>query len=94
MALSKKHRKTLATLFRHPTPPDVKWARVEALIYALGGDVHEKAGSRVLVDLDGRTLSVHEPHGAAAMKRASVRAVRDFLASLGITPDAIDQQRS
>ncbi len=86
MDLSKKHRQALADLFARPTRPDVKWSRVEALVLALGGAVEERAGSRVVLKLNGVRAVVHSPHPAPEMTRPSVRAVADFLTAAGVRP--------
>lgn len=39
-------RKTLARIFEKPTRADVRWAAIEALIKALGGEVTEGRGSQ------------------------------------------------
>lgn len=86
MDLSKKHRSTLDDLFAKPTRPDVKWSRVEALVLALDGVVEQRAGSRVVLRLNGVRAIVHSPHPSPEMTRPSVRAVADFLTAAGVRP--------
>lgn len=86
MGLSTKHRKTLAAVFETPTRPNVKWARVEALVRALGGTVNQRSGSRVAFALNGVDAVFHTPHPAPDAKRGAVRAVAAFFESAGVGP--------
>lgn len=84
--LSAKHRSTLADVFEKPTRPDVKWGRIEALVAALGGTVEQRAGSRVVLKLNGARAVIHSPHPSPDATRPSVRAVADFLTAAGAAP--------
>lgn len=81
-----KHTRTLAALFATPTPGGLIFAELEALIAALGGEVREGEGSRVVFELHGERYYLHRPHPGKEAKRYQVRAVRAFLESLGIEP--------
>lgn len=83
-SLSAKHRATLADLFAKPTRPDIAWSRTQALVLALGGAVEQRAGSRVVLKLNGVRAVVHSPHPSPEMTRPSVRSVADFLTAAGI----------
>ncbi len=86
MPLSAKHRRTLDDLFQRPTRADVRWARIEALVEALGGAAEQRAGSRVLLRLNGVRAVLHSPHPSPDATRATVRAVADFLTAAGVRP--------
>ena len=86
MPLSRKHQKTLAETFSRPTPAGIKWARIEALVLALGGTVGQRSGSRVALALNGVDAVFHSPHPSPDVKRAAVRAVADFLTAAGMAP--------
>lgn len=86
MALSTKHRRTLADIAEKSTRPDIRWSRIESLIVVLGGTVEQRAGSRVVLDLNGARAVIHSPHPSPDATRPSVRAVADFLTAAGILP--------
>jgi hypothetical protein len=84
--MNRRHRQTLARVFAEPTPADLRWAEIEALLRAAGAEVGEGGGSRVRVALNGVRAVFHRPHPRPETKRGAVRAVRDFLAAAGVTP--------
>lgn len=84
--MNNRHRKTLAAVFSEPTPGNVAWADVEALLLACGCKVIEGAGSRVRFVLNQAVLAVHRPHPHKEAKRYLVRDVRDFLKANGFVP--------
>ena len=82
--MQKRHERTLARIFSHPTPSGLAWRDVEAMLVALGADIEERAGSRVLVKLNGRRLVAHRPHPRPEMDKGAVADMRDFLTSAGV----------
>lgn len=76
----------MARVFAEPTPADLRWDEIEALLRAAGAEVGEGSGSRVRVALNGVRAVFHRPHPRPETKRGAVRAVRDFLAAAGVTP--------
>jgi HicA toxin of bacterial toxin-antitoxin, len=85
--VNRRHRRTLNRIFAEPTPADIRWSEVEALLRAAGAEISQGAGSRVRVALAGVRAVFHRPHPNPEIKRSSVRAVRDFLAEAGVTPE-------
>lgn len=85
--MNNHHRQTLARIFADPVPADLRWADIEGLFRALGGEISEGAGSRVRVALGGVRAVFHRPHPAPQARRSAVRSVRDFLVAAGIGPD-------
>jgi hypothetical protein len=85
--MNSRHRRTLARIFAEPTPADLRWSEVEALLRSVGGQVSEGAGSRVRVALRGVRGVFHRPHPGPETRRSQVRAVRDFLAEAGVKPE-------
>jgi hypothetical protein len=81
-----RHRRTLKALFTAPTRRNVRFSDIVALIVALGGEVREGAGSRVVFELQGRRLYLHRPHPGHQAKRYQVEEVREFLHALEIQP--------
>ena len=81
-----RHAKTLAAVFRLPTPAIVEWAAIEALLLAVGCTLIEGSGTRVQLVKDTMIETFHRPHPAKEAKRYQVRAARDYLIRLGVTP--------
>ena len=87
MPLRRKHRRTLEKIFAHPTPPDVRFSDVVALMEALGGEVEAgRSGSRIAFILNEEKIILHAPHPQPEMKRYAVRELKGFLQKSGIMP--------
>jgi HicA toxin of bacterial toxin-antitoxin, len=84
--MNARHAKTLAALFKQPTPANIEWAAVESLLLAVGCKLVEGSGSRVRFVKDGMIETFHRPHPAKEAKRYQVRAARDYLIRLGVEP--------
>lgn len=81
-----KHRKTLDAIFQTPTPANIRWSDIENMLTAYGGQVEERAGSRVLVRLNDRRAVFHRPHPKPETDRGAVVALRRFLTEAGLKP--------
>jgi len=75
-----RHRKTLQAIFDRPTSGSVRFADIEALVLALGGQVREGAGSRIALQLDESVKHAHRPH--PGKKRRSTKSKRSALGYL------------
>jgi HicA toxin of bacterial toxin-antitoxin, len=84
--MNARHAKTLGTIFRQPTPANVEWSAIEALLLAVGCSLIEGSGSRVRFVKDDMIETFHRPHPAKETKRYQVRAARDYLIRLGVKP--------
>ncbi|MHC1725653.1 MAG: type II toxin-antitoxin system HicA family toxin [Syntrophobacteraceae bacterium] len=84
--MNSTHRKTLAAIFKDPTPTALGWAKIEALFVALGAQVIEGRGSRVRFELKGVVATFHRPHPAREAKPYQIRDARSFLEAAGIRP--------
>lgn len=84
--MASKHDRTLAAIFTNPTPGNVKWRDVEALLLKLGARKSEGDGSRVRFVLNNEPLNLHRPHPSPEMKRYAVRKVAMFLERMDIRP--------
>jgi hypothetical protein len=85
--MNSRHRRTLERIFAEPTPADLRWYDIEALLRAAGAEVSEGAGSRVRVALRGVRAVFHRPHPGPETRRGLVRVVRDFFAAAGVRPE-------
>jgi hypothetical protein len=84
--MNKKQQATLNAIFARPTKADIRWQAIESLIRALGGEVNERAGSRVVASLNGVTAVFHRPHPRPETEKGAVDAVRLFLTNAGVKP--------
>jgi len=84
--MNSKHRKTLEAIFSDPVNGAMEWARIEALLRAIGCKVIEGSGSSVTFEKDAIRAHFHRPHPDKEALRYRVRAVRDYLQTLGIKP--------
>ncbi|HUB92231.1 MAG TPA: type II toxin-antitoxin system HicA family toxin [Dyella sp.] len=85
-AMKAKHRRTLESIYATPTLGSVIFAEVEALIVALGGDIREGNGSRVVFELAGSRIYLHRPHPGKEAKKYQVEELRKWLIEKGIHP--------
>ena len=86
LIVKSKHRKTLEAIWAEPANGNLEWARIEALLMALGCRASERPGSSVTFDWQGRKASFHRPHPNKEALRYRVKAVREFLQHMGIEP--------
>ncbi len=84
--MNSKHLKTLQAIFSDPVNGGLEWAKIEALLLALGCTVIEGSGSSVTFEKDGKRAHFHRPHPQREALRYRVRAVREYLANLGVKP--------
>ena len=79
-------RRTLEEVWAEPLYGSLEWGRIESLFRALGCRVIEGAGSSVTFEHEGRRATFHRPHPAKEALRYRVKAAREFLPALGLTP--------
>ncbi|SFK02500.1 HicA toxin of toxin-antitoxin [Desulfomicrobium apsheronum] len=84
--MNSKHRKTLEAIFSDPVNGGLEWARIEALLVALGCQILEGSGSSVTFEKGGKHAHFHRPHPQRESLRYRVRAVREYLTTLGVKP--------
>ena len=81
-----KHRKTLAKVFAMPTPVDIRWDEIDAMLRAAAVEVVERSGSRVGLVKGGERIIVHRPHPRPVAGQATVRDIAAFLRAIGVEP--------
>ncbi|MGB8816432.1 MAG: type II toxin-antitoxin system HicA family toxin [Rhizobiaceae bacterium] len=64
----------------------MNWSDIEALLLAAGARLIEGNGSRVRFEKGGEVETFHRSHPAKEAKRYLVRAAREFLERIGVTP--------
>jgi hypothetical protein len=68
------------------TGPLMGVTSIEALFQELGGDVSERAGSRVAVVLFGEVRVFHRPHPSPDTDKGAVASIRKWFEEHGVTP--------
>ena len=84
--MNRSHRKTLAAVFTKPISGNIEWLKIEALFKAAGCEVIEGSGSRITILHKGRKATFHRPHPGKDALRYQIRAAREFLENIGVTP--------
>lgn len=84
--MQKKHQKTLEAIFRQPITGNLKFKDIESLFVALGGEVSERAGSRIAVVLDGQVMVFHRPHPSPNTDKGAIASIKKWLTELGYVP--------
>lgn len=81
-----KHAKTLAAIFARPTPANIRWTDIEALLLFLGAARSEREGSRIAFVWNQQVQVFHRPHPSPATDKGAVANVRKWLESNGVSP--------
>jgi hypothetical protein len=84
--MNSKQARTLEAVFADPVLANIAWADIESLLLAVGTTLVEGRGSRVRFCKGDMVESFHRPHPEKEAKRYQVRAAREFLKRLGVTP--------
>ena len=84
--MNKRHLATLAQIFAKPVSGSIKWADIEALLAALGGEISERQGSRIGVYLFGEVRVFHRPHPSPDTDKGAVASIKKWLESHGVKP--------
>jgi len=84
--MNSRHRRTLEIVFTDPVSGTLAWLDLEGLMIAAGALAIEGRGSRVRFISGDEVETFHRPHPAKEAKRYQVRAARDFLERIGVTP--------
>ena len=86
LSVNRTHQKTLAAVFADPVSGNIEWRKIEALFKAAGCEIIEGSGSRIAVSYRGVKATFHRPHPSKEALRYQIRAARDFLELIGVTP--------
>lgn len=84
--MNSKHRKTLMTVFSDPVSRNLEWRHIESLLLAAGCELIEGQGSRIAFKRGDLRADFHRPHPRKEAKPYQVRAAREFLKKLEMTP--------
>jgi hypothetical protein len=86
ISMNRRHRKTLTAVFATPISGNIEWRKIEALFKAAGCEVIEGSGSRITILYKGQKATFHRPHPGKDALRYQIRAAREFLKNIGVTP--------
>lgn len=84
--MSKKHKRTLESIFATPIRASINWKDIEALFLSLGATIEEGRGSRIRVILNQEEAVFHRPHPQKETDKGAVVSVRRFLENAGVKP--------
>jgi hypothetical protein len=84
--MKRAYRKTLESVYSHPTSANITWKDIESLLAGLGAEISEREGSRVAVVLFGEVRVFHRPHPSPKTGKGAVVAVRKWLEQHGVKP--------
>jgi hypothetical protein len=86
LIMKAKHRRILEAIFAIPTRGGIVFSAIEALVIAIGGDVREGEGSRIVFELKGSRRYLHRPHPGKEAKKYQVEELREWFRQLEIIP--------
>jgi hypothetical protein len=78
-------RRTIDSIFHHPVPHNLSWADVLHMLRHVGS-AEEKADGKFSLQVGGKHLVFHKPHGKHLEAR-EIDELRHYLASAGISKD-------
>ena len=84
ISLSKKHQKTLNSIFENPIRSDVLWKDIENLLIAMNAEISEGRGSRVRIHLNNIRAVFHRPHPRNETDKGALKSMRRFLIEAGV----------
>ena len=84
--MNAKHRNTLKAIFDTPTRSNISFSDIESMVEAMGGNVIEREGSRMIMSVAGGLWHTHRPHPGHEAKKYQVESFREFLKLRGIEP--------
>ena len=87
--MRKKHQKILNAIFSRPTPSNILWSDIEALLIALGATISEGRGSRVRIELNGEDAVFHRPYPEKETDKGAVNSMKKFLTNAGVDPNEV-----
>jgi hypothetical protein len=84
--MNRKQQKTLVAIFAAPAPKTLPWADIESLLLAIGCKIIVGDGSRVRFIKDDMMIYFHRPHPQKEVHQYQVKAAKEYLIKLGVTP--------
>jgi hypothetical protein len=88
--MKSKHRRILAAIFSVPTRGGIVFSDIESLIKAIGGEVREGQGSRIVFEIKDSRKYLHRPHPGKEAKKYQIEELREWFRQLGV----LDEERN
>jgi len=82
--LNKKYIQTLRRIFQKPPVAEIPWDDIEGLFVALGAEIGQREGSRIVVALNDASAVFHVPHPRRIAAQGRIKDVRKFLERTGV----------
>ncbi len=83
-SIKAKHRRVCEAIFSMPARGGIVFSDIEALIVALGGEVREGEGSRIVFEIKGSRKYLHRPHPGKEAKKYQIEEIREWLRKLEV----------
>ena len=84
--MTRRHRKTLELVFRHPVSGNIPWRRIEALLVETGVELSKRERSRISARLFGDRRVLHLPHPSPNTGARAVASTQKWLRQNGMEP--------
>ena len=84
--MNHRHRKVLGALFARPASANIHTKDAEAVLADLGATLDHTSHGRLQIALGGRTMTM--AHVGHTLSPETVRELRKFLESAGVSPPA------
>ena len=81
--LTGSHRKTYDDVFQRPTPRDIPWNDVWAMLGALADSAVEEQHGNLKITLNGRTLDLRRARGKDVADMKELLQIRNFIERSG-----------
>ena len=82
--MKRKHKRILDAIFSHPVNANIRWDEIESLLKALGADIEEREGSRIVIIFpDNPPVVFHRPHPSPMADKGAIAYLRNWLDTLG-----------
>ena len=78
------HRRTLKRILAKPTPADIPWSDVQAMLQGAGVEVLERPGSWIALVKKQEIMVLRRPHPKPLSIRATLRDIAAFLGAAGV----------
>ena len=89
--MSHKHANLISAIFKDPISTNLQWREVESLLHHLGAVVESGHGARFRIVINRHEFYLHHPHHSNEFGKQAVKALREFLASAGVTPSRYEE---
>jgi hypothetical protein len=84
--MNKKQRQTLEAVFSKRMPKTLPWNDMVSLLGAVGCELEEHEGSRVIFDKNGKIFHAHRPHPQKEVLEYVVKELRTYLERIEVKP--------